>query len=220
MFFILLKKELFVEFRSREVTLSMLVFGLSIILTFAFSSNVSPTIIANYAPGMFWIMVLFVAVIGVHRSFSYEKEFDAFSMLISAPIDRGLIFLSKWISGFIFLTIMEALIIIPFFKFLMIDFPSQPWIAIGTTMLINCAIMAIASLVSGIAMRARLSEVLLPVLLFPLVSPVIIAATKISGSIMAGDPFSFWQIWLLIVLTVIVIFGLVGYTLFDFIAEE
>jgi heme exporter protein B len=69
-------------------------------------------------------------------------------------------------------------------------------------------------------MRARLSEVLLPVLLFPLVSPVIIAATKISGSIMAGDPFSFWQIWLLIVLTVIVIFGLVGYTLFDFIAEE
>jgi len=113
MFFTLLKKELFVEFRSREVTLSMLVFGLSIILTFALSSNVSPTIIANYAPGMFWIMVLFVAVIGVHRTFSYEKEFDAFSMLISAPIDRGFIFLTKWMSGFIFLTIMEALILIP-----------------------------------------------------------------------------------------------------------
>ena len=87
-------------------------------------------------------------------------------------------------------------------------------------MLINCAIMAIASLVSGIAMRARLSEVLLPILLFPLVSPVIIAAIKISGSIMVGDPYSFWKIWLLIILTVIVIFGLVGYTLFDFITEE
>jgi hypothetical protein len=53
-----------------------------------------------------------------------------------------------------------------------------------------------------------------------LVSPVIIAATKISGSIMVGDPYSFWKIWLLIILTVIVIFGLVGYTLFDFITEE
>ena len=192
MFFTLLKKELFVEFRSREVTLSMLVFGLSIILTFALSSNVSPTIIANYAPGMFWIMVLFVAVIGVHRTFSYEKEFDAFSMLISAPIDRGLIFLTKWMSGFIFLTIMEALILIPFFKFLMIDFPLQPWIAIGTTLLINCAIMAIASLVSGIAMRARLSEVLLTILLFTLVSPVIIAYFALSNSCSFVCPLYFF----------------------------
>ncbi len=220
MFLTLLRKELFVEFHSREVTLSMIVFGLAIILTFAFSSNVSPVIVANYAPGMFWIMVLFVAVLGVHRSFAYEKEFDAFSLLISAPIDRGLIFLSKWISGFLFLTLMEVLILIPFFKFLLIDFPTKPWLAIGTTLLINLAIMAVASLVSGIAMRARLSEVLLPVLLFPLVSPVIIAATKISAAIIVGDPYKLWQIWLLIILTVIVIFGLVGYTLFDFITEE
>ena len=177
-------------------------------------------IIANFAPGMFWIMVLFVTVIGVHRSFAYEKEFDAFSMLISAPIDRGLIFLSKWISGFIFLTIMEILLFIPFYKFLMIDFPIQPWLALGTTILINLAIMVVASLVSGIAMRARLSEVLLPILLFPLVSPVIISATKISGSIMRGEPYALWDIWLLIILTVIVVFGLVGYTLFDFITEE
>jgi heme exporter protein B len=113
MFFTLLKKELFIEFRTREITISMIVFGLAIILTFAFSSNVSPMIIVNFAPGMFWIMVLFVTVIGVHRSFAYEKEFDAFSMLISAPIDRGLIFLSKWVSGFIFLTIMESIKIIP-----------------------------------------------------------------------------------------------------------
>jgi heme exporter protein B len=198
----------------------MLVFGLSIILTFAFTSNVSPVIVANYAPGMFWIMVLFVAVLGVHRSFAYEKEFDAFSMLISAPVDRGLIFLSKWISGFIFLSIMELLIVLPFFKFLLINFPAQPLFALGTTLLINLAIMAIANLVSGLAMRARLSEVLLPVLLFPLVSPVIIAATKISAGIMAADPIELWKIWLLIVLSVIVIFGLVGYTLFDFITEE
>ena len=220
MFFTLLKKELFIEFRSREVTLSMLVFGLSIILAFAFTSNVSPVIVANYAPGMFWIMVLFVTVLGTHRSFAYEKEFDAFSMLISAPIDRGVIYLSKWISGFIFLTLMEILIIIPFFKFLLINFPAQPWLALGTTFMINLAIMAIASLVSGLAMRARLSEVLLPVLLFPLVSPIIIAATKISSGIMKGDPFELWQIWLLIVLSIIVIFALVGYTLFDFITEE
>lgn len=220
MFLTLLKKELFIEFRSREVILSMLIFGLSIILVFAFTSNVSKVVVTNYAPGMFWIMVLFVTVLGVHRSFSYEKEFDAFSLLISSPIDRGLIYLAKWISGFIFLTIMEAIVIIPFFKFLLIEYPSDLLLSVLTTLLINLAIMSVASLVSGIAMRANLSEVLVPILFFPLVSPVVIAASKISAGIMAGEPYQLWQIWLLIVISIIVIFSLVGYTLFDFITEE
>tara|TARA_B100000470_G_scaffold221729_1_gene212943 strand:- start:1755 stop:2417 length:663 start_codon:yes stop_codon:yes gene_type:complete len=220
MFLTLLKKELFIEFRSREVILSMLIFGLSIILVFAFTSNVSKVIVTNYAPGMFWIMVLLVTVLGVHRSFSYEKEFDAFSLLISSPIDRGLIYLAKWISGFIFLTIMEAIVIIPFFKFLLIEYPSDLLLSVVTTLLINLAIMSVASLVSGIAMRANLSEVLVPILFFPLVSPVVIAASKISAGIMAGEPYQIWQIWLLIVISIIVIFSLVGYTLFDFITEE
>ena len=220
MFISLLKKELFIEFRSREVILSMLIFGLSIILAFAFTTNVSKIIVLNYAPGMFWIMILFVTTLGVHRSFTYEKNFDAFSLLISALIDRGLIYLSKWISGTIFLTVMEIIIIIPFFKFLLLDLPSNFILFSSTSILINFAIMSIASLVAGISMRANLSEVLVPILFFPLVSPVIIAATKISSGVLSGDPYQLWQIWLLIIVSVIVIFPLAGYTLFDFITEE
>ena len=220
MFFILLKKELFIEFRSREVILSMFIFGLSIILAFAFTTSVSKAIVSNYAPGMFWIMILFVSALGVHRSFAYEKNFDAFSMLISAPIDRGIIYLSKWISGAIFLTIMELIIIVPFFKFLLLDLPSDLILFISTMILVNLAIMSVAILVSGIVMRANLSEVLVPILFFPLVSPVIIAATKISSGILAKDPYQLWQFWLLIIASIIVIFVLAGYTLFDFITEE
>ena len=220
MFISLLKKELFIEFRSREVILSMLIFGLSIILAFAFTTNVSKIIVLNYAPGMFWIMILFVTTLGVHRSFTYEKNFDAFSLLISSPIDRGLIYLSKWISGTIFLTVMEIIIIIPFFKFLLLDLPSNFILFSVTSILINFAIMSVASLVAGISMRANLSEVLVPILFFPLVSPVIIAATKISSGVLSGDPYQLWQIWLLIIVSVIVIFPLAGYTLFDFITEE
>ena len=220
MFFTLFKKELFIEFRTKEVVLSMLIFGLSIILAFAFSSNVSKVIVANYAPGMFWVMILFVTTLGVHRSFSYEKEFDAFSLLVGSPIDRGMIYLAKWLSGSIFLTIMEAIIIIPFFKFLLIELPSNFLLFSMTSILINLAIMSVAILVAGIAMRASLSEVLVPILFFPLVSPVIIAATKITSGILSNDPYQLWKIWLLIVVSVIVIFVLAGYTLFDFITEE
>tara|TARA_B100001250_G_scaffold73169_1_gene59716 strand:- start:1370 stop:2032 length:663 start_codon:yes stop_codon:yes gene_type:complete len=220
MLFFLIKKELLMELRSKQIILSMLFFGLAIILIFAFSSNVAKVILSNYAPGMFWLMNLFIVVLGAHRSFAYEKEFDAFSILISSPVDRGIIFIAKWISGFLFITITQLVIFIPFFKLLLLDIPLETFLFISTSLLINLAIMAVANLVSGIVIRSNFSEILLPLLLFPLLLPLIIAATKISKSIINLESFAIWNVWVLIVASVVVIFGLAGYALFDHIVEE
>ena len=216
----LISKELLIEFRSKQIILSMLVFGLAVILIFALSTNISREILINYSPGMFWVMNLFIVVLGVHRSFAYEKEFDAFSLLVSAPIDRGFIFLSKWISGFIFLTATQVIIIAPFFKLLLLDFPENLPLFILTAILINIGMMAIANLVSGIVIRSNFSEILLPLILFPLLSPLMIAATKISSGVISLQPFNIWNVWVLIVISIVVLFGLAGYALFDFIVEE
>ena len=216
----LISKELLIEFRSKQIILSMLIFGLAVILIFALSTNISREILINYSPGMFWVMNLFIVVLGVHRSFAYEKEFDAFSLLVSAPIDRGFIFLSKWISGFIFLTATQVIIIAPFFKLLLLDLPENLLLFILTAILINIGIMAIANLVSGIVIRSNFSEILLPLILFPLLSPLMIAATKISSGVISLQPFNIWNVWVLIVISIVVLFGLAGYALFDFIVEE
>lgn len=216
----LIKKELLIEFRSKQIILSMLIFGLAIILIFALSSNISSEILSNYSAGMFWLMNLFVVVIGVHRSFAYEKEFDAFSLLVSAPVDRGMIFLSKWISGFIFITTTQLIIIAPFFKLLLLDIPENISFFILTSLLINLAMMSIASIVSGIVIRSNFSEVLLPLLMFPLLSPLMIAATKISNDIINSQSYELWNVWVLIIASIVVLFGLAGYALFDFIVEE
>lgn len=220
MLFSLIKKELLMELRSKQIVLSMLFFGLAIILIFAFSSNISKVVLSNYAPGMFWLMNLFIVVLGVHRSFAYEKDYDAFSILISSPVDRGIIFIAKWISGFLFITITQLVILIPFFKLLLLDIPIETFLFISTALLINLAIMAVANLVSGIVIRSNFSEILLPLLLFPLLSPLTIAATKISKSIIDLESFAMWNVWVLIVASVVVIFGLAGYALFDHIIEE
>ena len=220
MLFSLIKKELLMELRSKQIVLSMLFFGLAIILIFAFSSNVSKVVLSNYAPGMFWLMNLFIVVLGVHRSFAYEKDYDAFSILISSPVDRGIIFIAKWISGFLFITITQLVILIPFFKLLLLDIPIETFLFISTALLINLAITAVANLVSGIVIRSNFSEILLPLLLFPLLSPLTIAATKISKSIIDLESFAMWNVWVLIVASVVVIFGLAGYALFDHIIEE
>jgi len=169
---------------------------------------------------IFMMLSLFIVVLGAHRSFAYEKEFDAFSILISSPVDRGIIFIAKWISGFLFITITQLVIFIPFFKLLLLDIPLETFLFISTALLINLAIMAVANLISGIVIRSNFSEILLPLLLFPLLSPLTIAATKISKSIIDLESFAMWNVWVLIVISIVVLFGLAGYALFDFIVEE
>jgi len=102
----------------------------------------------------------------------------------------------------------------------MIDFPLNISAAVITTLFSNLAVMAVANLVSGIAMRSNLSEILLPILFFPLVSPVIISATQISKGVMLNEPYAFWEIWVLFLGSTIIISGLAGYALFDYLVEE
>ncbi len=216
----LIKKELLIELRSKQILISMAAFGLSVVLVFAFSFSVSKSVLLTFAPGLFWVLVLFTAVLGLHRIFDYEKEFDAFSLMIGAPVDRGMIFLSKWISGWLYLVFSEIIILPLFILFLQITVTQPPLPGVGIIIIGNAGIMAIGSLISGLAMRARMSEVLLPVLLFPLVTPVLIAATKATTAYLTGIPFTDWQFWVLILTSFTVIFTLLGYVLFDHLTEE
>lgn len=216
----LIKKELRMEFRAKESFVTMAAFSMVIIVSFAFSFTTASERFMEMAPGMFWIMVLFTSVLGLQRSFSYESEFDAFSALLSAPVDRGQIFLAKWISGIIVLTLIESIAIIPFFLFLRIEIPSNLLGGIGIALLGNTAIMCLGNFLSGLAMRSRLSNVLVPILLFPLLSPVIIASVHSTSGWMRGLSFNLWETWIFVLVSFIIIFGLLGYALFEHIIEE
>lgn len=217
---VLIKKELLIELRSKQILISMAAFGLSVVLVFAFSFSVSRSLMETFAPGIFWVLILFTAVLGLHRLFDYEKEFDAFSLMIGAPLDRGVIFIAKWISGWLYLLVAELIVVPLFFLFLDLHFQPPLGPGIGILLLGNAGIMAVGSLISGLSMRARMSEVLLPVLLFPLVTPVLIAVTKTTTGYLTLRPFVEWQLWILILVTFIVTFGLLGYLLFDYVTEE
>ncbi len=220
MFITLLKKELFVELRNKEVILSMLAFGLTVLLIFSFSLSGNPKINHEMAPGLFWSLVVLSSSLGLHRLFGQEKDFDAFAHLLSAPIDRGTLFFAKWVSGILFLSIIEILVVLPFFLFLALSQPMSFVPGIGIVMLGNLGIVAVGVIVSGMAMRAKMSAVLLPVLLFPLITPLLIACVKATTGWYHLIPFSYWQFWVLIMATYVVIFGLAGYVFFEHITEE
>jgi len=159
-------------------------------------------------------------VLGLHRSFSLEKEFDAIGLVLSAPVNRSLIFLSKWVSGFLFLLMAQIIIVPLFWLFLALDIPSQIGLWLLVFIMADLGIAAVGSLVAGITLRARMSEVLLPILLFPLVSPLLIAAVKSTDALMVGLPFEEWKVWGAIIFTFVIAFSVTGVLIFDYVSEE
>jgi|TARA_Y100000310_G_scaffold20198_1_gene19678 heme exporter protein B len=216
----LLRKDLTIEFRSKEIIISMITFGVAVILLYALAFRQSPEAIERFSPGLLWMVFLFIAAMGVHRAFSLEKEFDAFGMLLSAPVDRSIIFLSKWVSGFIFILVSQLVVVPLFLLFLQVSPPANLAGWIGIFILTDLGITALGSLVSGIVMRVRMSEILLPLLLFPLITPLLIAAVKSTDALMIGLQFTYWKIWPQIIVTFVIAFGVLGYIIFDFVSEE
>ena len=220
MFYTLVRKDLLLELRTKEIIIPMFAFGLVIILIFSLSFNASQEINHTFSPGLLWIIILFISSLGLHRMFVLEKEFDAFALSLAAPIDRGLIFLSKAISGTILLLIAEIMIIPPFLIFLNLSIPDN-WIIMVLILFIgDLGIMSIGAIVSGLSMRAKLSEVLLPILFFPLVSPHIIACVKATNYWFKGISFMNWQFWIYLMISFVIIFFLIGFMIFDYITEE
>ena len=220
MFYTLVRKDLLLELRTKEIIIPMFAFGLVIILIFSLSFNASQEINHTFSPGLLWIIILFISSLGLHRMFVLEKEFDAFTLNLAAPIDRGIIFLSKVVSGTIILLIAEILIIPPFVVFLNLSIPSNWPIMILILIIGDLGIMSIGAIISGLSMRAKLSEILFPILFFPLVSPHVIACVKATNYWFKEIPFFNWQSWIYLMITFFIIFFLVGFMIFDFITEE
>ncbi|MAR75818.1 MAG: hypothetical protein CMG18_05475 [Candidatus Marinimicrobia bacterium] len=220
MFYTLVRKDLLLEFRTKEIIIPMFTFGLAIILIFSLSFNASQEINHTFSPGLLWIIILFVSSLGLHRMFVLEKEFDAFTLNLAAPIDRGTIFISKVVSGTILLLIAEIMIIPPFVVFMNLSIPSNWPIMMLILIIGDLGIMSIGAIISSLSMRAKLSEILFPILFFPLVSPHLIACVKATNYWFKGIPFINWQSWVYLIITFFIIFFLVGFMIFDFIAEE
>ena len=217
---VLLRKDLLIEFRSREILISMVTFGAAVTLLYAFAFRPSPQSMQTFAPGLMWMIFLFVSVLALHRSHSLEKEFDAFSMILSAPIERSILFVSKCLSGFIFLVVAQVILLPLFFLFLQLPLPSNLGQMMAVFLLVDLGISAAGSLLSGTVMRVRVNEMLLPPLLFPMVTPLLISAVKSTAAMMENQPFSQWQLWFQLIVTFVVVYSLVGYLIYDYVSEE
>ena len=177
--FAILAKDLLLELRTKDILVTTLVFGLLVIVVFNFALDPTPAMIATVAPGILWVSFTFGGVLGLNRSFSIESSHGNLQGLMLAPVGRDAIYFGKFLSNFLFMVGVEV-VIFPLFLVLF-NLPLTVYSVIPVLILATIAIAAVGTVFSAMAVNTRSREVMLPLLFFPVVVPVIIAAAEATG---------------------------------------
>jgi heme exporter protein B len=211
-------KDIIAELRTKEMFSSMFVFALLVIVIFNFAFELRVANVKQVAPGVLWVTFTFAGMLGLNRSFILEKDKGCLEGLLLAPVDRSAIYFGKMLGNLIFMSVVEA-IVLPIF-WVLFNPPLFSPALILILFLGTLGFAGVGTLFSAIAVHTRAREVMLPILLFPIVVPLMIAAVKITGGLLDGQPLSEMRNWLNLLVGFDIIFLTVSYMTFDYVVEE
>lgn len=211
-------KDLAAELRSREMLSAMLVFAVLVILIFNFSLELDPQTRYGVTAGVLWVTFAFAATLGLNRSMAMEKDRGCLDGLLLAPVDRSAIYFGKMLGNFIFMLVVEV-IVLPLYSVLYNVNLLRPGL-LAIILLGSVGYVAVGTLLATMAVQTRTRDILLPILLFPVTIPVFIAAVKASGGFLQGAPWADLLPWLNLLVVYDLIFIAVAYMVFDFVVEE
>ncbi|MFT4578605.1 MAG: heme exporter protein B [Nitrospinales bacterium] len=213
-------KDFVTELKTRELLSAMFIFALLVILIFIFSINLSIVKASEVGPGILWVAFLFAGTIGLNRSFMLEKENGCLMGLMLVPADRTAIYFGKLISNLIFLSIMELFILPLFMIFFNIDLLSHLGPLLVVVFLGTLGFCALGTLLSSLSSNLKTREIMLPILLYPLLIPIIIAAVRMTGQILDGTELSDMMKWIGLTASFDIIYIGVSIMTIDHILEE
>lgn len=211
-------KDLLSEFRTKAVASSVLVFAILVIIIFNFAFESDSDTIGLVAPGVLWVTFTFAGVLSMNRTFVMEKEKGCLEGLMLCPVSRDVLYWGKMISSLVFMLIIEA-VVFPIFLILF-DLPLwMPRLAI-VALLGTLGFASVGTLFSALAANTKARDMALPIIFFPVVVPVIIAAVKATDLILNSGTWHEMSSWLEILIAFDVIFLVVSALVFEFVIEE
>ncbi len=216
--FAILWKDLAAELRSRELISAMLVFALLVILIFNFALDLKPAIRREVTSGVLWATFAFAGTLGLNRSMASEKDRGCLDGLLLAPVDRSAIYFGKALGNLAFMFVIEA-IVLPVYSVLYNVNLLNPGLVL-IVLLGSVGYVAVGTLLATMSVQTRTRDMLLPILLFPLVIPVLIAAVKASAGFLDALPWSDIAPWFNLLLVYDVIFVALAFMVFDYVVEE
>jgi heme exporter protein B len=200
------RKDLSIEFRTRSAFLSAVVFSLLGLVIFYYAWDPTAVTAADLAPGVLWIIFTFSGLLGLHRSFGVETADRAIDALLASPVSREAIFLGKAIANLVFVAGVQAVALpaLALFYNLPLGDVAVPLIAIA--ILAAIGLVAVGTLFSAMAVNTRLAELLLPMLALPFFVPIVIAAAQATSKLLSGRPVVEIGGWLKLLLAFDIVF--------------
>ena len=216
---LVLGKELRAEWRTRELLNTTVVFVLMVVVLFSFTFDPSDAASRRYAAGLLWLAFLFAGSLMLHPSFGREQVNDTIYLLRMAPVDPFAVLLGKVLANFLFMTLAEWLLL-PVFAVL---FNVSIWGVVLELMLIlalgTLGLAITGTMFSAMSAQARMRELLLPLLLLPILTPVLIASVEATAALLK-DPAELLRTPLKFLVGFNVIFFTASYFLYDYLSEE
>lgn len=186
----LLRKDLAREFRTKDMLSSMGIYAFLVLVVYgaALSQTANQFDILQMSGGLLWALIVFTSLLGLNRSFAYEKENACLEGIMLVPLDRSVVFLAKATSNLLFLLAVEAVVLpLFYFFFLTTTAPAPTWPMMVAPLLIGTiGIAGIGTLLSTITVNTRGKDVLLAVLFIPLVYPLLYACVSATTVVVAG----------------------------------
>lgn len=213
-------KDLRTELRTLRSLPAMVLFAVTTFIIFRYGLD-RTQLSGSLASGVIWTTLLFAAILAINRIFLPEREEGGFDAFRLAPVDRPVLFAAKGTVLFVYLVVLEA-IVVPVFAVFFLDEWSGLLPLVAVLLATNLGFAALGTLISSMAVNSRARDLLVPLILLPLVVPLMIAATAVSAPLLepGGPSYEQFGTWLMMLGLYDGIFCLVGYAVFDFLLED
>ena len=215
-----LRKDLRLEWRAKDSINGMLFFSLLVVVVFslAFDPTAYPSIARQISGGLLWVGLLFAAMTALNQSWSRELRNQVLDAQRLAPSPASSLFIGKALANFLFVTAVEVVLAPVFAVFYNLHPLGQTWLLLAILPLGTWALVVNGTFFAALSLRTRNRELLLPLVLFPISLPALLAMIQATTSVLTGetDP----SVWLRALIGYDVIFTTLVLLFFDLVLRE
>jgi heme exporter protein B len=214
-----LRKDLRIEWRSREAINSMLFFALLVVVLFSMAFDPTQATSREIAGGVLCVATLFASVSALNQAWAREIRHQVLDALRMTPSDGAALFLAKVLANFLFVSLVQLILGPIFFIFYNLHPLGDAWLLLAVVPLGTWALVSNGTFFAALSIRSRNRELLLPLILFPIFLPALLAMVQSVKTILTGDNSDPSLMWIKLLLGYDILFTTVSLVLFDTVLE-
>jgi len=212
-----LAKDIRLEWRSKDAINAMLFFSLLVVVIFSFAFDPTAEESRRIAGGLIWVAFLFAAIVALNQTWARELRNQVLDAYRVSPAPANPLFLAKALGNFIFVIVLEALMTPLFIIFYKLRVLGAAWQLLPIAALGTWALVVNGTFFAAISIRTRAREIMLPLLLFPLSIPALLAMVNSTTAVLTGEESA--RFWIALLVAYDVVFTTVGLLMFETVLE-